>query len=241
LIGAVTLWLGRAGPRQLVRPRQRLLLFWGALSLIAVAGFREWAQVVPSLALLAGIGIGRIWEAAGRADGLGLGHPLAGRIAVVALFGTIFALSSSFQLLELRRAQFERGPSAKPADPEQIATYLRREVPAGPIFVWADAGQIYALSGRQPATRFVIAEFTDTVGPRAQLSRAQVQEDLRAHPPAAIVVDPHGADEPSLALPAFTGLDAVIKSCYQKVSGMPASWSVYLLSGGGADCVARGT
>jgi hypothetical protein len=232
LIGGLALWLGPA------TGRQRLLLWWGVFSLVAIAGFREFAQVVPALALLAAIGIGKIWEAAGR-EGLGLGRPLAGRLALLAVLGSIFVLSSSFQLIELRRALYERGPRATPSDPEQIAALLRSPVtPPGPLFVWGNAGQIYALSGRQPATRFVIAEFTNTTSPRPGQSREQAIADLRAHPPSAIVVDPH-ADEPGLELSRFPELAAVMRSCYQRVAQGPPNWGIYLPSSSDPTCLAQ--
>ncbi len=233
IVGGLALWLGP------VRPPQRLLLTWGVFSLVAIAGFREFAQVVPSLALLAGVGIGRLWEAAGR-DGLGLGRPAAGRLSLIALLGAIFALSSSFQLIEMRRAMYERGPRAAPSDPDQIAAFLRQSTPPGPIFAWGNAGQIYALSGRQPATRFVIAEFTNTTSPRPLQSRNQVITDLEAQPPSAIVVDPH-ADEPGLRLADFPGLAQVIDQCYQKVSpgAVDPAWAVYVPSSEDRSCVTR--
>jgi hypothetical protein len=221
LIGGLALVFGPA------RGDQRLLLVWGLFSLAAIAGFREFAQVVAVLALLAALGIGRLWDAAGR-DGLGLGRPLAGRLALVAVLGAIFLLTSSFQLIELRRAMFERGPSGTPADPEVIANYLRNVAPPGPLFIWGNAGQVYALSGREPASRFVIAEFTNTSSPRVAESRQEVMDDLHARPPAVIVVDGH-ADEPGLALSGYPALQQLIADCYQKVSGggLPANWGVY--------------
>lgn len=219
VLGAITLCLG-AAPH-----RQRLLLLWGLFSLAAIAGFREFAQVVPPLALLAAVGIGRMWQAAAD-DGLGLGRPLAGRLALVVVLGSIFLLTSGFQMTEWRRAMYERGPGAKPADPEVVAAYLRDSVPPGPIFAWGSAAQIYALSGRDPASRYVIAEFTDSIQPRAQASRAQLMDDLHLHPPVAIIVDPHG-DEPGITLNGFPELRALIQTCYAGVPGMPSGWTVY--------------
>jgi hypothetical protein len=233
LLGAVTLWVGPA------RPGERLLLVWGVFSLAAIAGFREFAQVVPSLSLLAALGIGRLWDAATR-DGLGLGRPVAGRLSLIALLGTIFLLSSSFQLIETRRAIYERGPRARPSDPDQIAAFLRQQAPPGPIFAWGNAGQIYALSGRQPATRFVIAEFTNTTSPRPLQSRNEVISDLEARPPSAIVVDPH-ADEPGLRLLEFPGLAQVLDRCYHRVSAgaVDPGWGVYVPSSGDRTCITR--
>jgi len=146
VLGGLALWLGPA------RGNQRLLLVWGLFSLAAIAGFREFAQVIAVLALLAALGIGRLWDDAGR-DGLGLGRPLAGRVALVMIFGTLFVLTSGFQLTEIRRALYERGPHGTPADPEVVAAYLR-DTPPGPLYIWGNAGQVYALSGREPSTRF---------------------------------------------------------------------------------------
>jgi hypothetical protein len=223
VLGGLALCLGPA------RANQRFLLVWGLFSLAAIAGFREFAQVVASLALLAALGIGRLWDDAGR-DGLGLGRPVAGRVALVIVFGAIFLLTSGFQLVELRRALYERGPRGTPADPEVVATYLRDAAPPGPLFIWGNAGQVYALSGREPATRFVIAEFTNTSSPRVTESRQELMDDLQAKPPAVIVVDPR-ADEPGLQLSDYPPLQQLIQNCYQRAGGqLPSSWGVYTRS-----------
>jgi hypothetical protein len=218
---------------------QRLLLVWGAFSLVAIAGFREFAQVVPALALLAAVAFDRLWQAT-QENGLGLGRPLVGRLGLLAVFASIFVLSSSFQFVEWRRAMYERGPAGTPSDPEQIAAYLRQDAPRGPIFAWGNAGQIYALSGRQPATRFVIAEFTNTTSPRPNLSRDELIADLQAHPAAVIVVDPH-ADEPGLQLSDFPALSQVMRGCYDKVPRLPANWGIFVEADANTDaqCVPR--
>ena len=222
LIGGLSLWLD---PR---RPRQRLLLVWAVCNLVAVAGFREFAQVVPSLALLAAIGIGRLWSAASR-DGLGLGRPLVGQLALLVLLGTIFGLTSTFQLTQLRRAWYERGPGGVPADPEVIATYLRQDVPPGPMFVWGNAGHIYALSGREPASRFIIAEFTNATSPRPAVSRMQLMDDVHAKPPEVMVIDPH-TDEAGLQLADFPALANLLATCYQPVNSGAGNtaWGIYI-------------
>jgi len=145
----------------------------------------------------------------------------------VAVLGSILVLTSSFQLVELRRAAFERGPAGKPADPELIATYLRESAPPGPIFSWGNEAQIYALSGRQPSTRFLITEFPRLGSPWAAASRQQVLDDLRARPPAAIVVDPHSADEAEIRLSGFPELSQLLERCYARVPQMPPAWAVY--------------
>ena len=219
LLGGMALVLGPA------EGRQRLLLVWGICNVVAIAGFRDFAQVVPAFALLAALGIGRVWDAAGR-DGLGLGRPLAGHIALVTVLGTLLLLTSSFQVVELRRAAFERGQTGKPADPELIASYLRERAPLGPIFTWGNEAQIYALSGRQPSSRFLITEFPRLGSPWSAASRQQLLDDLRARPPAAIVIDPH-ADEPEIRVSGFPELSQLIQRCYARVPQMPPAWEVY--------------
>jgi hypothetical protein len=223
ILGGLALCLGPA------RANQRVLLVWGIFSLAAIAGFREFAQVVASLALLAALGIGRLWDDAGR-DGLGLGRPVAGRLALATVFGAIFVLTSGFQLTELRRALYERGPRGTPADPEVVAAYVRDVAPPGPLFIWGNAGQVYALSGREPATQFVIAEFTNTSSPRVVESRQKLMDDLHTRPPSVIVVDPR-ADEPGLRLSDYPPLQQLIQDCYQRAGGqLPPNWGVYTRS-----------
>jgi hypothetical protein len=181
---------------------------------------------VASLALLAALGLGRLWDDASR-DGLGLGRPIAGRLALLTVFGAIFLLTSGFQLMELRRALYERGPRGTPADPEVLAAYLRDVAPPGPLFIWGNAGQVYALSGREPATRFVIAEFTNMSSPRVEESRQELMDDLHARPPSVIVVDPR-AEEPGLRLSDYPQLQQLIQNCYQRVDAqLPSNWGVY--------------
>src|SRR5262249_36780745 len=158
--------------------------------------------------------------------GLGLGRPLAGRLALIVILGTIFALTSGFQLVETRRALYESGSAGKPSDPDVIASYIRSQ-PPGAILVWGNEAQIYALSGRDPVTPFLITEFTRTDSPRAATSRAQLLSDLAGRPPPVIVVDPHAAEEVDIQLSGFPELAQLLDRCYTRVPAMPASCAVY--------------
>ncbi|MCA1644183.1 MAG: hypothetical protein LC797_01535 [Chloroflexi bacterium] len=121
----------------------------------------------------------------------------------------------------------------------QVSQDLRTTAPAGPIFVWGNAGQIYALSGRAPASQFVIAEFTNATSPRPSLSRAQVLEDVRAHPPPrgrrARAVQRRSRPDAE-ALPPF---QQFLNDCYQKVSPGAAvpNWAIYAGQPGAVGCV----
>jgi hypothetical protein len=208
---------------------QSVLLFWAAANCIALLGFREVAMAVPSFALLAAFGVRRLWEAAGR-DGLGLGPPAAGRGAVLALFGTVFLLTTGFQISQIQRAAYERGPNAPAANTELLAAYLRTEVPPGELFVWGEGGHMYALSDRRPASRFLSSEALKSVSPHADASRAELVAELEARQPVAIMTAPH-SDELALRVDEFFAFGRILESCYEPVGrftdpGM--GWRVYL-------------
>jgi len=210
------------------RPGQLAILWWTLANLLAIVGFREFIQLVPGMALLAAFGLGRLWAAAGR-DGLGLGRPLAGRLVLVASFGTLFCLSSGFQVGQLRRAWYERGPAGAPAAVDVVAARVA-QLPPGPLFVWGNAGQVYPLTGREPASRFMNAEALRLTAPGHERYRAELLADLASRPPSAIVLAPH-VDEPELRVAAFPELGQLLQTCFEPVP-LPAAaghdWSVYV-------------
>lgn len=222
------------------RREQRILLWWTAASMVSIAGFREFEQIVPCFSILAAVGIGRIWQAAGR-DGLDLGHPAVGRLALLGLLGTVLALSSGFQLAQVQRAWFERRPGSSPAHPEILALRLSQEVPAGPLFVWGNAAQLYALSSRDPASRFLNAEALRSTAPDYARHRAQLLTDLSTHPPAAIVLAPSD-DSSELPVDQFPELNGLIRACYVAAPLEPdvaRDWSLYVRSADLSSCWAR--
>jgi hypothetical protein len=93
--------------------------------------------------------------------------------------------------------------------------------------VWGNEAQIYALSGRDPVTPFLITEFTRTDSPRGATSRAQLLSDIARRPPPVIVVDPHVAEEADIQLSGFPELAQLLDRCYTRVPAMPAGWGVY--------------
>lgn len=228
--GALAIVLGRA------RREQRIILGWALVNLAAIVGFREFVQVVPGLALLAAFGIGRLWRAAER-DGLGLGRPVAGRLALVVMLGTVFCLSSGFQVGQLRRAWYERGPGSPPAAAEVVAARVA-DTPPGPLFVWGNAGQLYPLSGRDPASRFINAEAVRLTAPGHERHRAELLTDLAQRPPSALVLAPH-LDEPELRVDGFPELRRLLDACYQVLALEPSvgrDWGVYARRPDAGDC-----
>ncbi len=216
---------------------QRVLLWITAANLVAVAGFREFDQIVPSLSILAAVGIGRLWSAAGR-DGFELGQSAVGRLALVAIFGTVVALSSSFQVTEIQRAWFERGPKSSPAATELLAVHVRQDVQPGTLFIWGNGGQLYELSGREPASRFLNAEALRIGAPGYARDRAELLTQLARHPAAAIVVAPH-TDQPDLRLADFPDFSGLISSCYSVVpleAEAARDWSLYVRRPGLPSC-----
>lgn len=229
LIGAVTLWLHRT------HAGQSLLLLWAALSLVAVLGFREFEQVIPPFAALAGFAIERMWRAASR-DGLGLGHALASRAVLTCFLLALLVFTSGFQVTQTQRAWIESGPHAVPSDPGVLANAIQDQLPAGPIFVWGDAGQIYALSSRAPSSPYLNGEPVSAGSPGASARRAALIQDIQERPPSAIVIAPH-TDTPALSVKAFPELQQMIASCYREATpAQPASvrqsWILYARNAG---------
>jgi hypothetical protein len=207
---------------------QRLILWWAAVNLLAVIGFREFVQVVPGLSLLTAFGVDALWAAA-RTDGLGLGRPWAGKLALLALFGTILALSSGFQVGQYRRAWFERRAGNAPSAVEQVAAAVASG-PPGPLFVWGNAGELYPLSARPPDGRYLNAEALRLGAPDHDRARQELLADLTRTPPSVIVLTPD-VDEPELQLAAFPELAQRVASCYAPVPLDPsvaaARWQVF--------------
>jgi hypothetical protein len=220
---------------------QRVLVFWAGASAVAILGFVEFAQVVPSFAVLAAFGIHRLWSTAGR-DGLGIGRPRAGQAVVAIIFVSVFALSTGRQINVTMRAWYDRGPTGWFVPHELVATYLRTEAPPGPLYVWSNiSAQLYPLSGRQAASRFLITEALGIFSPNFERHRAELIEQLRASRPAVIVVPPD-ASEPAIRLEQFPALQGFIDACYTPetpFANLQGSWKVYVRAAERSGCGAQ--
>lgn len=127
-----------------------------------------------------------------------------------------------------------------------VAAVVAERTPAGaPIFVWGFEPVIYDLADRSPATRYLYNVPQRTEWSRAE-AQAQLMEDLRARPPAAIVVE-HGdvfpwvtgsLDDSAAALRSFAALSELIATRYAAVAVVD-DFDVYVLEAGGAEAPTR--
>jgi hypothetical protein len=115
--------------------------------------------------------------------------------------------------MQMRRAWFERGPSARLSPTEELGRIVRREGRPGPIFVYPDAAQVYLLADRLPATPVVNAEPLRLAAPGVDETRRTLVADLRQSQPVWVVLGPH-VDDPELRLEEFPLMQTLLAECY---------------------------
>jgi hypothetical protein len=205
--------------------RQRVLLWWAAVNLVAILAFREFVYVVPSLAILAAVGVERVWRW-GAARGLRLGT--LGCALLVAVCLVSIPPTTRFQQVQMARARGERGPGGGLSQPEELGRILSRDIRPGALFVYGNAAELYPLSKRPPATPYLNAEAFRSTAPGAARTRAELAALLGRSPPAVIVLPPH-TDEPELNLDAYPALRWLLQACYRRQLINPSfdrSWTV---------------
>jgi hypothetical protein len=200
----------------------------------------HYAATLPLIAFLAGLGFYKLWR---RCLGGGPGGVLAFiafaiacvtmRLAVNDLPQTFWERSEIRAKYLLRIAPYDRREAldaelATVADvslaaDRAVALELRSRTRAdAPVFVWGFEPVIYWLAARPPATRFVYNVPQRTPWQRER-ARADLMHDLRAHPPAAIVVQRNDVFpmvtgdtlDSRRALATFPELDHLIESGYE--------------------------
>ncbi len=202
--------------------RQAVVVCWALVNVIAVTAFREFVYVVPSLAVVGALAIAHVWQSALHVRGL-----------LVASCAACLLLTTSFQRVQLARARFERGPGSGLAQTEALARILRRDLPAGPLFIYGNAAQIYALADRRPATRYLNAEALRASAPDVETTRADLLNTLRSNPPPIIALAPH-SDEAELTLADYPSMRSFLHDCYAPSPIRPdidASWTILVTSG----------
>jgi hypothetical protein len=149
---------------------------------------------------------------------------------LVVVAAALMAYASHFNLAEYGRVWFSRILSST-LDPEEfVARSIRGG--SGSLFLWGNGSQVYALSGRPPASRYLHTlalsyDFAihDQVGP----NRAELMASLRAAPPAVIVIDtPWLKNNQTLEFPELRDF---LKQAYV-LSNSPANpifegWEIY--------------
>ena len=173
----------------------RIVAIWAALDVLALfAGgdkfTREYyIQLVPSGALLAGLGLHGLWSRA-RHDSL---H----RLWIVLSCAAIALLISGFQTgfaVRIWNEYVAHGWTTTSS--EHLAALVGALPPDARLFVWGDEAQLYALADRLPTTRFLnTAGLAMTGDPRADARRREVFARLATDPPAVIVVDRRSSDD----------------------------------------------
>jgi hypothetical protein len=201
--------LGLSFPRE---PRERfgvrILLAILAVHIVGVvmqAKFfpYHWAATWPPTALLAGLGLFRVWERLARFELAGLALFAAGVAGVTPLRTASKDLEKSFwERSRERMVLFTRSPRdlaavdrlASVADVNavanrEVAVFLASHVPADRrVFVWGFEPVIYDLAGRAPASRYLY-DVPQRVAWAKARHREVLMADLLAARPAAVVVE----------------------------------------------------
>jgi hypothetical protein len=195
-----------------LREREGVFLVLGVIAMhvtgIAMQGKffpYHYGATLPLIAFLAGLGLYKLWRRC-LAGGTGgvlafvafVGACVAMRQAVGDLPQDFWERSALRMKYVLRIPPYDRREAldvelATVADvnlaaDRAVALELKaRTPPAAPVLVWGFEPVIYWLAGREPATRFIYDVPQRTRWQRER-ARQDMMADLRAHPPAAIVV-----------------------------------------------------
>jgi hypothetical protein len=167
-------------------PRIWLLIAWVAASAasLLLGGAHllvyYYLTLVPPLSVCGGWALASVWS---RSNALS-------RFWLVATSLTLLVYASQFQMGQYGKAWYSRLQSTTHIPEEFVAGSIKGG--PGTLFVWGNGSQVYALSGRRPATRYLHTlglsnDFAvhDQVAP----NRAELMAKLRSTPPAVIAID----------------------------------------------------
>jgi hypothetical protein len=183
------LWLAAVGALPLLcgaDKRVWLLIAWVAASAasLLLGGAHllvyYYLALVPPLAVCGGWALVTLWR---RIGGLS-------RVWLVVASATVLAYANQFQIAEYGRAQYSRIQSTT-HDPEEFVAGSIKGGP-GTLFVWGNGSQVYAVSGRPPASRYLhtLGLSTDfAVHDQVAPNRAELMATLHKVPPAVIAID----------------------------------------------------
>lgn len=176
-----------------------LLCTWtlGDIAALALGGDRFYSyyylQIVPSFSLLAAYAVSELWHGMGthRRGGRLIGLAPS-RVWLVVSFATVFVLAGTAQAQVLLRTLHERVLHFVPSEEERVS-WVIRHAPPGPLLVWGDANQVYALVGRAPASKYAHAVAVSARWTRSseiEDRREELLADLERTKPALIAIDP---------------------------------------------------
>jgi hypothetical protein len=186
------LWLAALGalpllPMGLARDRRIwLLIAWviASMASLLLGGSHllvyYYLALVPPLAVCGGWALKSIWCRSSRLS----------RVWLAVTAATLLAYASHFQMAEYGRAWYSRIQSTTHVPEEFVGGSVRGG--AGSLFVWGNGSQVYALSGRVPASRYLhtLALSADfAVHDQISANRAELMATLSASPPAVIAFD----------------------------------------------------
>ena len=185
------LWLatfGGLGPLLgLVRDRRvALVVAWLVASVVSLllGGSHlhdyYYLALIPSFSVCGGWALARLWR----------GSDLVGRAWLLATAATLFAYSSQLQWHQYGNAWYSRLLSSTHTADEFVAGSIKGG--SGALFVWGNAAQVYALTGRPPASRYLhtlALSYDYAVHDRLVPNRAELMATLQSAPPEIIAVD----------------------------------------------------
>jgi hypothetical protein len=226
------LWVAAVGavpllPSALRRDRRLwLLIAWVAASAasLMLGGAHllvyYYLALIPPLAVFGGWALASLWCSISTLS----------RVWLVVAAAALLAYASQFQMAEYGRVRYSRIESTT-HDPEEFVAGSIKGGP-GTLFVWGNGSQVYVLSGRPPASRYLhtLALSNDfAIHNQVAPNRAELIAKLQSDPPAVIVVDTPWIKKANTQ--EFPELRALIAQDY-KLTNSPANpifegWEIY--------------
>jgi hypothetical protein len=185
------LWLAALGGLLLLRERTpmrqaSLVTAWALASVasLMLGGAHlldyYYLALIPAFSVCGGFGLATLWEC----------NRWSGRIWLLATAATLLGASSQFQVRVYGNAWYSRVISTTHSAEEFVAGSIKGG--AGSLFVWGNGAQVYALSGRRPAARYLhtlALSYDYAYHTRLERDRAELIGTLETNPPQIVAVD----------------------------------------------------
>lgn len=226
------LWLAAVGGLLLLPSatkrdsRVGLIAAWAVASAVGIvlgnARFNQYYYValVPPLAVCGAWALVQLWQSSQR----------AGRVWLSVTALALLVFSGELQAHYFQEAWYSRVTSTTWSPEEYVGGSLRGNT--APLFIWGNAAEVYAMSGRIPATPYLqTLALSNDFGrnPRMQEQRAILMRDLQAKPPQIIAIDTPWLKAQSTT--AFPELQQFIQAHYtldnDPKNPIMAGWEVY--------------